>query len=184
MKKHLTSPKMMAATLTATIMLTGTLLTAEARDKGNQKIRRQETRTEQRDVRKAPKQTPRKVAHKKQTTHVTKVVTHVPNRTRYIKRLPANYRTVRVDGNNYYCHNGTYYRHSHLGYEIVRTPRMYHLPRHARRVIINRVPYYVCGGVYYTHHYGYYEVCEAPIVESRITLSAGPLSITFTDYDY
>lgn len=184
MKKHHVTAKMMIAALATSLLLTGTLVSADARDRGEKKELRGKTTQQQRHHQKYQKRPMRKIAKKRHTTHITKVVTHTPNRTRFVRRLPRKCRSIYVSGNRYYCHKGRYYRHHNNGYEIVRAPRIHRLPRHARRVIVNRIPYYVYGGVYYYHHNGYYEVCEAPCIESRVTLSAGPLSITFTDYDY
>jgi hypothetical protein len=185
MKKHHVTAKTMIAALATSLLLTGTLVSADARDRGGKKdLRVKTTQRQQRNHRKSQKQPMREIAKRKHTTHITKVVTHTPKHTRIVRTLPRNYKTIHVDGNRYYYHNGSYYRHHNHGYEIVHTPRIHRLPRHARRVIVNRVPYYVYGGVYYCHRHGYYEVCEAPYVESRVTLCAGPLSITFTDYDY
>lgn len=60
---------------------------------------------------------------------------------REIRRLPSGYRTEVIDGNNYYNHNGTYYRRQSGGYVVVEAPRSrYGRSQGYRETSITRLP--------------------------------------------
>ena len=184
MKLHYRLNRMMVAGLTATLLLTGSISTSMARDRGRH--RRIEPKKEQHDQRKHDhrpsyrgKKHHRKHHHKNHTIHRT-------HQTRVVRSLPRGCRTFKAGHRRYYYHRGHYYRrHHHHGYEIVRAPRFRHLPRHARRVVYNRHVYYICDDIYYCYRGGYYEICEAPyVVQKSIEFDAGPIRIILSDSDY
>jgi hypothetical protein len=99
-----------------------------------------------------------------------------------IRRLPPGYRTVVVDGDNYYQHNGTYYRRQSGGYVVVKAPRSSYdrspgyrgrpqayrensitrLPRGYREVNYRGNRYYQVNDVYYQRRGSVYVTVNRP----------------------
>lgn len=94
---------------------------------------------------------------------------------REIRQLPSGYRTEVIDGNNYYNHNGTYYRRQSGGYVVVEAPRSrYGRPDGYRETSITRLPrgyrevsyrgnrYYQVDDVYYQRRGSVYVTVTRP----------------------
>jgi hypothetical protein len=94
---------------------------------------------------------------------------------REIRRLPSGYRTEVIDGNNYYNHNGTYYRRQSGGYVVVEAPRSRYgnsqgyrgtsitrLPRGYREVNHRGNRYYQVNDTYYQRRGSVYVTVTRP----------------------
>jgi hypothetical protein len=103
----------------------------------------------------------------------SRVVEYRQNRE--IRRLPSGYRTEVIDGNNYYNHNGTYYRRQSGGYVVVEAPRprygssqdyretsITRLPRGYREVTHRGNRYYQVNDVYYQRRGSVYVTVTRP----------------------
>lgn len=103
----------------------------------------------------------------------------------YVKTLPHNKRTVMVNRERYYIHQGRFYRHTPSGYLVVRPPVgavFAELPFGFLRVTFGGANYLVWNDVFYRHTPRGYLVVNTPAGyriadQTRVRVTSGLLNV-------
>ncbi|MDF1551163.1 MAG: DUF6515 family protein, partial [Bacteroidales bacterium] len=96
----------------------------------------------------------------------SKVVVVKRRNPRIIKTLPIGYSTYVYRRNNYFFHNGYFYRNQNNAYTIIAPPRgirIKTLPVGYRKIIMYKKPHFYYKGTFYREINGEYESVEPEI---------------------